>query len=332
MADVLSQDEINALLETYESTNAADGADKGTERTVRLYDFARPDKFSKDHLRTLNMIHSKHGAAFGGSLAGLLRVASQVELLALDQLTYREYAASVPNTTLFVEVELEPLSPLAIFEFNPSFVATCVDLLAGGTVVNHTGAISITDIDKAIVVPVVELALKKYVDAWSQFVNIEFKILSMSTDSTTRQVLLPSEAVLVCGYEITVGEHMSMMSVCIPTVAIETVLPKLSVTRAANTSSKQFEKANEALKRSFEQVELNVKAYLGRTSLSFEDIINLEVGDLIRLPTKSNGEVEVRVEDISAFCGILGSSDGNLAVQITRKTNDLDTDQLLGGQ
>ena len=136
MADIISQDEINALIESYNATGGAEEAGKPGDRQLRLYDFARPDKFCKEHLRGLNLIHAKHGASFAISLAAMFRADIQVNLLALDQLTYREYCASVPDSALFAEVGLEPLTSIAIFELDPSLVAACVDLLAGGSTVS----------------------------------------------------------------------------------------------------------------------------------------------------------------------------------------------------
>ena len=133
MGDVLNQDEINALMEAFKSTGEQDIGTKAPEKQVRLYDFSRPDKFSKDHLRSLNSIHTKHGASFASALSSMLRVYTRADLLALDQLTYREYCSSVSEGTLFVEVDLQPLTSSAIFEFNPHFVSICVDLLAGGS-------------------------------------------------------------------------------------------------------------------------------------------------------------------------------------------------------
>lgn len=318
MAEMLSQDEINALVEAYKATGGAEESHSRAEKQVRLYDFARPDKFCKEHLRALNLIHSKHGASLAVALASALRVDTQVNLLALDQLTYREYCASVPDGTLFVEAGLEPLSSVAIFEFNPSLVCACVDLLAGGSSVSKVFSTKITEIDRAVVRPVAHLALRKYAEAWASSVEFRPSITSMTTESTTRQVLLPSEAVLICGYEVTVADHVSMMSICIPASAIEAVLPALAMGRALNAPTQRLDRVNDALRRSFEDVQVECRAVLGRTALPLEEVANLEVGDLIRLPVKANGPSELWVENVAAYAGVLGRSGRNLAIKVAR--------------
>jgi len=324
MADILSQDEINALMESYKASGGADETSKSADRQVRLYDFARPDKFCKEHLRALNAIHSKHASTLAVGLASVLRTDAQVNLLALDQLTFREYCASVPDGTLFAEVSLEPLASTAIFEFNPTMVSACVDLLAGGYSVSALGSAKLTDIDRAVMKPVVELSLRKYADAWASNVAFKTALKSLSTESTSRQIMLPSEGVLVCGYEVSVADNVSMMSVCIRSSAIEGVLPALTMERAVNSQNQKADKMNDALRKSFEGVEVECRAVLGRTALPLGDVADLAVGDLIALPTKVDGNVELWIENVAAFAGTLGRSGKNLAVRVSRELAGID--------
>lgn len=326
MADLLNQDEINALIDAFKATGGPEIGAKSSEKQVRLYDFARPDKFSKEHLRSMSMIHTKHGTLFATALTAMLRVSARVDLLALDQLTFREYCSSVPDKTLFVEVDLSPLASTAVFEFNPLFVSSCVDLLAGGSFAASSGPSDVTEIDKAVIRPVVELALKQYVDAWASSVAIKPRIITMNTDSSARQVLLASEAVLMCGYEVSVGEGVSMMSICLPAVAIESMLPALAFGRSMNSPTRRPDKADKALMRTFENVEVECSAFLGRTSLPLEEVANLEVGDLIRLPTKSDGLTEFWVENVLAFGGSLGLSGKNLGIRLSKPLARLDVE------
>lgn len=321
MAEALSQDEINALIEAYTATGGAEDSSRASEKQVRIYDFARPDKFCKEHLRALNLIHAKHAASLGIVLSTMLRMEVQINLLAVDQLTYKEYCASVPEGTFFTEVSLEPLSSLAVFEFNPALVCACVDLLAGSSSISQVSALKITEIDKVVMKPVVEQTLRKYAEAWSKNMAFRPKITSMTTESTTRQVLLPSEPVLICGYEVNLEDHVSMMSICIPISSIEAALPALS--GVGLHVSKRSEGDSEALKRTFEDVEVECKAVLGRISLPVSEITELEVGDLIPLPVRVDSLAELWVENVAVFEGKLGRSGNNLAVKVENTLAEL---------
>lgn len=317
MADILSQDEINALAEACRALGSCDeGSKTSIEKRIRLYDFSRPEKFSKDHLRTLNLIHTKYGTLFAVALAAMLRVDTQVNLLAIDQLTYREYCAAVPDGTLFAEVALEPFAPVAVFEYNPSLVSMLVDLRAGAATVSPSFK-EITEIDKAIMRGIVDLSLKKYAEAWSATIEFNPRVTALTTESSTCQVLLPSEGVLVCSYEVSVAGNISMMSVCLPSAAVEAILPALALGKAINARNQKPGIVNEAVRKLFDEVDVECTAVLGRTSLTAEEIAALEVGDIIRLPIGTNEPAELLVENVPTFRGTLGKSGRNLALKIT---------------
>lgn len=318
MGELLSQSEVDALLSVYRAATPTGGRVR-QDKEVRLYDFARPDKFSKEHLKSLNIIHTKHGAGFAVSAATKLRAPVQVTRLPVDQLAYREYCASISDGSLFVEAKLDPLTSTAIFEFNPSMVSACVDLLAGGTAPSMAVS-EITDIDKMVMMPIIDLAVKKYAEAWSSCVPFKPEIVSASTDTNARQVLLQGEGVLVCGYEITIGECVSMMSVCVPTAAVEAVLPALTLGRTLNMPGRRHDaKATAALRSAFDEVPLECKAVLGRTHLPVQDVVDLSVGDVISLPVKTTDMVEVLVGEVAAFTGVIGLSGSTRAIKIAHK-------------
>lgn len=324
MADTLSQNEINALISSYQTNSMEEDVAGTAGKQVRVYDFTRPDKFSKEHLRSLNIIHSKHGALFAATLGSMIRVGTQVDLLAVDQLTYREYCASVPSGTMFVEVAMDPLSTIALFEFNPAFAAICVELLTGATGVVYASTNELTEVDCAVMRPVIDMALKKYTEAWFSCIALEPRALNVMIGVGTQQVLLPSEPVLVCGYEIAIGEMVSMMSICVPASAIEPILPALTLGRTLNASAQKNEGHDNNLRQNFQAVNLKCNATLGRTSISLQDVIHLQVGDVIKLDNKATEPAEFWVENLPAFKGWVGTSGSNLALRIDSKITDLE--------
>lgn len=319
MGDVLNQDEINALLEAYASSKGQGFTAAGPEKSVRLYDFSRPDTFSKDDLKLLKTMHERHGATLAVALTSMLRTAVRADLLGVDLLTYQEYCASIPDGTFITEVSLEPMSSVAIFEFNPTMVFSCVDLLTGSPAISAASRTEITEIDRSVMKLVVQLALKHYAAAWEPGINLQTEIVNTHAGGANRQVMLPSETVVMCGFEVNIGEHLSMMSICLPAAAVQGVLPKLSKQRMADNTSLRQDKDNTTLRKSFRRVAVECRAILGRTTLPLGDIADLEVGDLIKLSTKAGGPVEIHIENVNAFKGKLGVLNGNMAVQVTER-------------
>jgi flagellar motor switch protein FliM len=317
MADILSQEEINALVEAYKASGEQDVGAKALEKQVRPYDFARPDRFSRDHLKAIKNIHAKHANSVGAALSSLMRVPVHIELLAVDQLTFAEYQASLPVGTLYVETALESLSDKSIFEFNPSLVSTCVDILAGAQPGSTQVSITVTDIDVAIMRPVLDTVLREYAAAWSETATIRPRIIATTTDLSTRQVFFPAEPMLVCIYEVSIAGVASLASICIPEASLDRVVPELEVGgRVASKQQKRL-RVNDAIRIAFDDVTLKCKAILGCTTLSMGELANLEPGDLIRLPTKAQGKLEFWIENVPAYKGTMGTIGGNVALRIT---------------
>lgn len=320
MSDILSNEEISALLGAYRAAESLGktSREKQADQQVRLYDFARPDKFSRDHIRTLHSIHNKYATGFAITLAGLLHVAVQAELLSVDQVAYREYCSSVPENTLFCDVSLEPLTAAAIFEFNPSIAGACIDGLTGGSGIGFSHDTDLTDIDRAITVKVAELLLKKYEEAWGPYIGLKAAVREADLRGSFSQMFLPTEPVLVCAYEVRIGQTSGMMSVCVPASAVEAILPSLSAGRQVNTSSRQTPAVVDALRESLEEVQMECTAILGRTTLTMGDIVNLYEGDIIRLETGPESEIEFWVGDKQTAFAIPGRSGRKLGLRVTR--------------
>jgi flagellar motor switch protein FliM len=317
VAEILSQEEINALIEAYKSAGGSDDYSNVPDKAVRAYDFARPDKFCKEHLRALNLIHNKHCASLAAALTNTLRIDTQISLLALDQLTYKDYCSTLPEGTFLVEVSLEPFTSVGVFEFNPVLVSMCVELLSGSPAVSESVSDAVTDIDRAIMRPIVELALRNYAEVWMANVVFKPQIKSLSTETGNRQLLLPSEPVLICCYEVSLSGHTSLMSVCVPAAAIEAILPALTLGMSLEANAKKSAEINEQILETFEDVTLECRAVLGRTWLPVSEVTNLEVGDLIRLPVKAEAPAELCVENVTAFRGSLGRAGHTLALKIS---------------
>ncbi len=223
------------------------------EDQISRYDFTCPNKLSKEHVRCLNSIHAKYGTSLSHVLTTMLHTETQVELLAMDQLTYREYCASVSEHTLFLAADLQPFTSIAVFEFNPALVSAFVDLLTGAKSVSPDGASrDITDIDRALIEAAAGFALRKYADAWAGSMSFEPHGISSSTDPIYRDDLLATDAVFVCGYDVKVGDCAGAMSICIPSVAIEAIAPAFAERRKQTTKPvSHLKEVDEKLKRSF---------------------------------------------------------------------------------
>lgn len=320
MPSLLSQEEIDALASACRAagTTGDNAHDRGRERTVRPYDFTRPDKFSKEHMRILNSIHSDYAAAFSTSLGVILRLPVQTEALAVEQMTFLDYTQSIPEDTIFFGVSLKPLVPTAIFEFNAAVAYGIIDGLTGGSGAPVSNPGPLTDIDRAILCKVLDILLKRYSEAWAPYMAITSAIDDDNRAGPLDQVFSHGDSMLVCGYEVSLGTVGGSMTVCIPAGAVESILPVLDANRSAETSPKHDPSVKQALQASLDEAALTCHAILGRATLTMEDVINLQTDDIIRLDAKSNSDIEFWVGDSHAFSATPGRSGRNMGIKITK--------------
>lgn len=322
MAEILSQDEINALLSAFGSANSSTDADSpGGSSTpgkeARLYDFLSPDRFSKEHLRALSSIHTHFAAGLAGTLSSLYQLQTRVSLIGVDQVSYKEYRASVPTKTMIAEISAEPLTGCMLLEVNPSIVGMWVDYLCGGNTQLPASPSELTPIDLAIAKRVLGSILPGYSDSWSGMVSMDPEVSAVSNSESYNEPMVPSEAVLVCSFEISTAEPVGMMTVCIPAIGVEAVLPNLSSFKLIRGSSRQDKVGAERIRKLMDQVNLPCRVVLGNTSIALTEAKNLKVGDIIKTERTISGQLDMHVGNTRLFNCRPGMRGKNVAIVVT---------------
>src|SRR5208337_827347 len=183
--DILSDRELNALLagmqggakqeDKEEETGAGPGKGVPVKKkgSIKSYDFRRPDKFSKDQIRTIEMMHESFARHFGADLSGYIRTIAEVSVTSVRQMTYNEYIEKIPNPTSIAIFSLEPLKGMAIYEINPSIIFPIIDRVLGGRGAAMTKPRELTDLEQAIVAKIIEKAFVNLKDSWHRIIAFE---------------------------------------------------------------------------------------------------------------------------------------------------------------
>lgn len=341
--DILSDGELDALLAGMKSSPAA--ADKtdeeeeagpvaGAPKTsvgkkkgkMKIYDFKRPDKFSKDQIRTIEMMHESFARHFGADLSGYIRTIAEVTVTSVKQLTYSEYIERIPNPTSIAVFSLEPLKGLAIFEINPSIIFPIIDRVLGGQGEAINKPRELTDLEQAIVGKLIEKAFGNLKDSWHRIVDFDPEIKARETNPQFVQIVAPNEMTLNLNFEIKIKEHVGAMSMCIPYMVIESVLYKLSAKQWFTLSKEEMSKeTHDILSDKLCKTWVPVYANIGATLLKMKDVTGLRVGDIIKLDTNAKDEILIRVEDKPMFYGKIGTKGKKKAVKITNLIKKEDT-------
>lgn len=319
MGDTLSQEEIDNLLKAFNDgdLNADDFSDT-KEKQVKNYDFARPSKFSKDHLRTLEIIFENYGRLLSTNLPAYLRKNVQVEVVNAEANTYSEFANALSNPVILGVVNFAPLEGNIIIELSANLGFTIVDRMLGGGGAPLERNRDFTEIELIILERVLEVCTNLLVDPWESVVFIEPRLERIETNSQFAQFISPGEMTAIITMSVKIGSVEGLMNICIPYSCVEPVIDKLN-TKYWYSSMKESDSGayQEVIEDIIDYAKIPVKAMLGRSTISVNDYINIQIGDIIKLDTKVNDELEVYVGNIKKFTALPGATSDSYAVRVT---------------
>lgn len=352
MGDILSQEEIDALLASVGSAAPAAPAapaavaaapssagspqsqrnDRGKappeERKVSIYDFRRPDRVSKDQMRVLQNLHEGFSRLLSTTLTSYLRTLIEVELVSVDQLTYNEFVMSVTNPSCIYIFQMEPLTGNAIFEINPSLVFFMIDRLFGGPGKAMQYNRELTDIERSVMNKIVERLLQDLKEAWEYLGIFHPKIESYENNPQFVQIAPASETVILISFELRSRHTSGLMSMCMPYMFLEPVMGNLSAENWISSSRGATADTRKIVERELSSTPVELKAILGRTSLSLRQILGLQKGDTLVMEKSSGSEVVLAAGGKARFLCKPGQVHGRKCVQVTtlveREVGDVD--------
>lgn len=321
MSDVLSQSEIDALLSALSTgtVSAHELKEEQSKKKVKIYDFRRPNKFSKDQIHTLQVIFENYARSLGTFLSGQLRAAIQVEVLSVEQVTYEEFIRSIPSTTILNIFSIYPLEGNAIMEINPNLGFAFLDRMLGGPGNTLDRIRGLTEIEQTVMEKLAQRMLDFMQEPWSSIVDLEPLIERVETNPQFTQLVSPSEVMMIVSLETKMGDLMGVMNICIPFLVLEPIISKLSVHYYYSTSSKASTPENTAkIQKKLENSYVPVKVILGKTVITVKDLLGLSVGDVIPLERNFQEDLEVQIGQRTKFLGRPGLDGNKVAIQINQ--------------
>lgn len=318
--DVLSQAEIDALLSAL-STGEVDAneiKEEQQQRKVKVYDFRRPDKFSKDQIRTLYMLHENFARLLNTYLSAQLRAMVQVSVASVDQFTYEEFIRSLPNPSVISVLEMKPLKGNAILEINPGIVFAIIDRLFGGSGQISAKPRPLTDIEENIVRRVMGKTLESLAEAWKQVVPLKPVMEAIETNPQFTQIVPPNDMVVLITLQAKVGQGEGFINLCIPYLVLEPIMSKLSTTYwVAGTGRSSSAEHIQSLQRRVEKIKVPAIVELGTTTVKLRELLDLRQGDVLQLDRKISEDLQIMIGSHKKFLCKPGALGSKLAVQIT---------------
>lgn len=319
MGDVLSQKEIDDLLKAFSSGEIdAEGLKDTNEKQVKNYDFSRPSKFSKEHLRTLEIIFENYGRLLSTHLPGYLRVNVQVEVMNSEAIIYSEFTNALSNPVLLGMIDFAPLEGNIIIELSNNLGYAMVDRMLGGAGLPLEKMRDFTEIEQVILERIYTVITNLIQDPWENVVRLSPRFTRIETNSQFAQIISPNEMVALISMNLKVGNVEGMMNVCIPYACVEPVIDRLNTKYWYSTmKDKNDESYKDFIEVTISKAKIPIKAVLGRSVISVNDYINMQRGDIIKLDTKVEDELKVYVGNIFKFTALPGEASDSYAVKIS---------------
>lgn len=319
MSDVLSQDEIDKLLKAFSSgeLDAEEFKDTG-EKQVKNYDFSRPSKFSKEHLRTLEIVFEHYCRLLSTHLPGYLRVSVQAEVINSEAVIYSEFSNALSNPVLLGMIDFHPLEGNIILELSDNVGYAIIDRMLGGAGVPLEKKREFTEIERVILERIFTIMTNLLQDPWENVVEISPRFTRIETNSQFAQIISPNEMIALVTMNIKVANVEGMMNVCIPFACIEPVIERLNTKYWYSTVRDKDEASyKEFIEVSISKANVPIRAVLGKSVISVNDYIHMQRGDIIKLDSKIEDELKVYVGNIYKFTALPGLASDSYAVKIS---------------
>ncbi|MFP3043832.1 flagellar motor switch protein FliM [Treponema primitia] len=331
MTEVLSQDEIDQLLTAINAgeTEPEDFKPAADTRKIKIYDFKRPDKFSKEQIRTISIMHETFARLTTNALSANLRSMVHVHVASVDQLTYEEFIRSIPTPTTLAVINMDPLKGNAILEIDPAITFSIIERLFGGTGEGTKSQHELTDIEAAVMEGMIVRILGNMREAWAQVIDLRPRLGQIETNPQFAQIVPPTDMVVLVTLETKVGEVEGMMNFCIPYLTIEPIIGKLSAQFWYSSARRAATNENlNTLKEKLSTVDVTIVAEIGRINIPIKDVLSLRTGDVVRLYNVRVGDTfSLNIGNKKKYLcrpGIVGKK---VAVQIIKKTEELEKEE-----
>lgn len=317
--EVLSQSEIDALLAALSTgeMNAEELKKEEADKKVKVYDFKRALRFSKDQIRSLTRIHENFARLLTTFFSAQLRTYVQISVASADQIPYEEFIRSIPKMTILNVFEVPPLDGHIVMEVNPNVAYAMLDRVMGGRGTSINKVDNLTEIEMRIMSNLFEKAFSNLRDAWESVAEIDPILAEFEVNPQFLQMVSPNETVVVISLNTQIAETSGMINICIPHVVLEPIIPRLSVHYWMQTQKKERAPQElEVLEKRIKVAKLPVIAELGTATITIQEFLQLDVGDVIQLDQSIQQPLIIKIGDVPKFIGQPGKMNKRLAVQV----------------
>ena len=322
MSDILSQSEIDDLLNTLMASEGdpslQDTGDGGVAMKVKDYDFRTANRFPKEQMRTFSVVFESFSQLFSNRLSSILRVSCECEVLSIEECSYSEFNNSLPAPVVLVVTESPPMFGSIILQMSPEFAYMLISRLFGGVSIGESSK-QFTEIELSLIERVLRQMVGVFDEAWDKVISLNTQIERIETSPQFAQISAPNEPVAVIILNVKMGEESGLMSICLPHTALEPISQQLNTRLWFSSGVRDDGRAQERFDLLSDRIlhtQIPITAYFEQTPATVADIVNLQIGDVVRLDHGLNQPLTIRVHHIPKFQATMGTLGSKYALQI----------------
>ncbi len=324
MGDVLSQSEIDALLSNLmggdgeAATNIAAATSETKRSNVKDYNFAKPSKFNKEQLRTLEIIFDNFARLVASFLTGYLRTNCTLEVASAEQISYKEFNNSLVNPVILGVLDFKPLKGSVILEMSSNIGYSIIDRILGGPGLSMKKIRDFSEIEKILLDRIITQMLQHLIEPWENVIVLEPSLEKIETNSQFAQIISPNEMIVLVTLSIKIGISEGFLNFCMPHFVLEPIMERLNTkfwfTQAEKDNKEEY---RQNLEYQLERARIPISAIVGKTKITVNEFVELRVGDVIPLDSYVTTDLDIMVGNLLKFRAKPGIMRGKAAIQIT---------------
>ena len=323
MAEFLSQDEIDALLDIADEDGGledlpADSHAANKDKSYAIYDFKKPNRISAEQMKAFSALHDKMLRTTISELSAMLRKIVEVKLYSIEQMTYGEFILSIPQITSLNTLSIRPLEGRIVMECNPAISHKIIAHLLGNGDSSLTDSTEkeLTEIELEVFDHFYQLIMKNLKHAWSDVSSLNFKTESMDTNANAIQIISDHEIVLLVVFEITIDDESGFLSICYPISYIESLLDVIVEKVFAEAKNRKVSKKKD-INALISGSQMKIDAMLAETEMDIKEILELKEDDVIVFSKNAtSSSSKIYINNKVKWSAIAGSSNNRKAIQI----------------
>lgn len=313
---ILTNDEVDALLSAIHEGDVVVGkSGDAKEHRIRPYDFRQVSRLSRVDKQRLQYIHESAAVNIGAAMSMYLRGVVECRLIALEEISYRNFADSITNNVHVVVMNIRPMEGAGVILMDMDLVLNIIDKSLGGPGIYSSSEGTLTEVEATIINTIIRdvLIFEGLAVSWKENVEINWSIERTEADMRVVQIARDDELMMSANFAIDGDLGFGRMVVCLPFASIEEFIVGIG-----DEAKIDKDEQEEHLRKGIYGVPLDLTSMLGTTEITVSDLFGLKTGDVIRLNNKAANPLELHVEGLCKYDCRLGISHKRKAVKIEK--------------